>query len=117
MILLADESVDRPIVLRLREEGFVVDYVTELSPGIADEDVLRLANSRGAFLITMDSDFGELVFRLRQVSIGVMLLRLAGLSNPAKADLTVQVFRKHAAELPGTFSVVSPGQVRIRRLS
>jgi len=37
MNLLADESVDEPMVHRLRQEGYVVVYVAELSPGITDD--------------------------------------------------------------------------------
>lgn len=59
MNLLADESVDRPIVERLRQDGHATLYVAELAPGVSDEDVLREANSRSALLLTEDKDFGE----------------------------------------------------------
>jgi hypothetical protein len=44
MKLLADESVDRPIVERLRHEGHNVLYIAELAPSISDDEVLDLAN-------------------------------------------------------------------------
>ena len=40
MNLLADESVDRQIVDRLRREGHAVRYVAEMEPGIPD-DIVR----------------------------------------------------------------------------
>ena len=40
MNVVADESVDRPIVERLRREGHAVIYVAELSPGTTDDEVL-----------------------------------------------------------------------------
>lgn len=40
MNLLADESVDRQIVERLRQDGHRVRYVAEMEPGISDEIVL-----------------------------------------------------------------------------
>ncbi len=46
MNILADESVDQPIVNRLREDGHTVLYVAEMDPGISDEVVLHEANSR-----------------------------------------------------------------------
>jgi predicted nuclease of predicted toxin-antitoxin system len=61
--LVADEGVDRPVVERLRHDGHDVVYVAELSPSIADEEVLQQANARSAILVTADKDFGELVFR------------------------------------------------------
>jgi hypothetical protein len=40
--------------------------------------------------------------------------RFAGLPVAVKADIVAEVLRDHAAALPGAFSVVSPGLVRIR---
>ena len=114
---VADEGVDRPVVERLRQDGHDVVYVAELSPSIADEEVLQQANALGAILQTADKDFGELVFRQGLVHTGVVLIRLAGLANATKAEILAEVFRGRTAELFGAFSVVSPGQVRIRRRS
>ena len=44
MNLLADESIDRQIVDRLRQDGHLVHYVAEMDPGIPDDTVLYLAN-------------------------------------------------------------------------
>lgn len=46
MNFVADESVDRPVVERLRQEGYHVAYVAELGPGMPDDAVLNLANQR-----------------------------------------------------------------------
>lgn len=115
MNVLADESVDLPIVERLRAVGHDVIYVAELSPSIKDEEVLQKANQLDAVLVTADKDFGELVFRLRRIHQGVVLLRLEGLSTAAKANVVEEVFRDHETELSGAFVVVSPGGVRIHR--
>ena len=117
MNLVADESVDRAVVERLRQDGHDVVYVAELSPSVPDEDVLQEANARSALLLTADKDFGELVFRQGLVHSGVILVRLAGLANATKAAIVAEVCRERAAELIGAFGVVSPGQVRIRRRS
>ena len=63
MNFCADESVDHPIVERLRTDGHDVLAVTEMAPSIPDETVLAQANQRGDLLLTGDEDFGELVFR------------------------------------------------------
>lgn len=44
MNFLADESVDRQIVERLRRDGHCVEYVAEIEAGVSDEAVLALAN-------------------------------------------------------------------------
>lgn len=61
-----------------------------------------------------DKDFGELVFRLRQVAFGVLLVRLPGLSSAGKADAVSELVREHGHEMERAFTVVSPGLVRIR---
>jgi predicted nuclease of predicted toxin-antitoxin system len=88
--------------------------VAEMQPSIPDEAVLTLANQQGALLLTADKDFGELVFRQRRVSAGVLLIRLAGVSPATKAMLVSAVVREHATDLAQAFTVVSPGMVRLR---
>ena len=114
MKLLADEGVDAAIVARLRSDGHDVVYVAELSPGITDETVLELANADERILMTTDKDFGELVFRLRRVAFGILLVRLPGLPSTGKADAVAQVIGEHGAEMPEAFTVLSAGLVRIR---
>lgn len=50
MKILADESVDNDIVIRLRHDGHNVDYVAEMNPGIMDEEVLILASEENTLL-------------------------------------------------------------------
>lgn len=114
MTLLCDEGIDRPVVDRLRQAGFEVHYVAEMSPGIADEEVLDLARRAAALLITADKDFDELVFRQRRVSGGVLLLRLAGLPEDEKSAAVLSVLAEHPQKLVGAFSVLSPKRLRIR---
>lgn len=49
MNFLAEESVDRQIVERIRQDGHRVWYVAEMEPVISDESVLDLAN-KGRYL-------------------------------------------------------------------
>jgi predicted nuclease of predicted toxin-antitoxin system len=114
MNVLADESVDQPIVNRLRQDGHDVVYVAELSPSVSDDDVLQEANFRTSLLVTADKDFGELVYRQGRVHGGVVLIRLYGLSAGLKADIVANAFRDRGAEMVGAFTVISPGVVRIR---
>ena len=88
MNFLADESVDRRIVDRLRQDGHLVGYVAEMEPGISDDTVLDLANQEATLLLTADKDFGELVFRQRRLMPGIVLIRLAGLSPTRKAAIS-----------------------------
>ena len=115
MTFLADEGVDRQIVQHLRLDGYEVAYVAEMSPGITDEAVLMESRTAASVLITADKDFGELVFRQRQTSTGVLLIRLWGLRPPMKAAVVSRAVQEHGRELAGAFAVLSPGNIRIRR--
>ncbi len=115
MNFLADESIDQPIVKRLRGYGHRVWYVAEMDPGISDDMVLDLANRHKALLLTADKDFGELVFRQKRSTQGVLLIRLAGLSAARKADVVAVAVAEHQTELTQAFAVIEPGYIRIRR--
>jgi predicted nuclease of predicted toxin-antitoxin system len=114
--ILADESVDRQIVDRLRQDGHAVRYVAEMEPAISDDRVLDLANQEADVLLTADKDFGELVFRQGRLTFGILLIRLAGLLPVRKADIVASAVSQHGAELPGAFAVLAPRSFRIRRL-
>jgi predicted nuclease of predicted toxin-antitoxin system len=116
MKLLADESVDGPIVERLRRDGHDVLYVAEIAPGIDNEGILNMARRERAVLLTADRDFGELVVRLRMASWGVVLLRLAGLKADRKAEIASGVIARYGSRLHDLFMVVEPSAVRTRNL-
>ena len=117
MNFVADEDIDAPIVERLRTEGHRVWYVAEMAAGLTDEAVLAVAQEQQALLLTADKGFGELVFRQRQSTQGVLLIRLAGLSQNRKAEIVASAIGQYGDELPGNFAVVSPGAIRVRKRS
>lgn len=115
MRFVADEGVDRAIVVSLRNVGYEVIYIAEDAKGITDDEVLEISNNEDCVLITRDKDFGELVYRLDRHHSGVILNRLAGLSAERKAEIVVEVLLKYGDQLLGSFTVIQPGMVRIRK--
>ena len=114
MKIVADESLEGEILARLRQEGHDVIYVAELHPGITDQDVLKLAEREDALLLTADKDFGDITYRQRQSTLGIVLARLHTLSAEQKARRVAGVLVGHAEELTGAFTVVTAGSIRIR---
>lgn len=112
--IVADECIDQEIVLALRDEGFSVTYIAEIAPSIDDTEVLSMASKAGALLLTSDKDFGEIVFRQRQLHSGVLLIRLAGVAPPIKARIAIRAIQEHAEELLGNFSVLEKERLRVR---
>ncbi len=115
MNLLADESVDGPIVVYLRRAGYTVGYTAEMEPGVSDQAVLDRANREESLLLTADKDFGELVYRQRPLMFGVVLIRLEGLLPSEKAEVVTSALDKHGEELPNAFTVIPTKTVHIRR--
>lgn len=88
-----------------------------MEPGIPEDEVLNLTNNESAILLTSDKDFGELVFRLRRIAAGVVLIRLFGLSPNDKAEIITNAINQHADELLGAFTVISSKSIRIRKIT
>ena len=114
MNFVVDECVHAAVVTALRATGHGVWYVAEQAPSMPDGAVLVESKARQAVLITDDHDFGELVYRLRRVHGGVMLLRLQRLTGAAQAVIVVEVVRRFGSELATAFALIDPGSVRLR---
>jgi predicted nuclease of predicted toxin-antitoxin system len=117
MKIVVDEGVERPIVVRLRADGHHVLYIAEVAPGSTDRDILELAHNEKALLITLDKDFGDLVFLHHFHTNGVILLRLpASLSSSEKARIVADVIREHQEALFFSFTVIASNKRRIIRI-
>jgi predicted nuclease of predicted toxin-antitoxin system len=114
--VLADESVDYPVVDALRQKGIDVKYIAEFKSGVTDEIVLENAIRESRILLTADKDFGELVYRLGMLHSGVVLYRLTGLENKQKVKIIVSVFDDHLTELEDKFTVINQTHIRIRKI-
>lgn len=115
MKILADEGVDKPIVDQLRYSGFGVHYILETHGGINDEKVLQIANEEGRVLLTQDKDFGEMVFRLKKVHLGIILMRL-GINTPIEKAHTVNyTLLEYGEKLVNAFTVIQTNAIRIRK--
>jgi len=64
--------------------------------------------------MTADKDFAELAFRLRRAMVGVLLVGPPWLPSESRAEAVMRALEEHGEEMPGTFTVLSPGLVRIR---
>lgn len=117
MQFVADENIDEPIIVALRELQLNILSISESMPGCSDSDVLAFANRNNSFLITSDKDFGELIFRQRKIIKGVVLLRLHGLSIDEKVKIVRNFFITHLDSLSenNIFVVISEKSIRIRK--
>jgi predicted nuclease of predicted toxin-antitoxin system len=112
--VLIDVSAGQAIAEALRELGHDVLAVRDHNPRMKDTDILAWATAEMRLVVTMDKDFGELVFRLGQAHAGVLLLRLESATSDEKVHVVRMIFNNLADQLPGKFAVYQDGRVRIR---
>jgi predicted nuclease of predicted toxin-antitoxin system len=63
LAVLLDEHMPRDVAEGLRRAGHDVCMIAEVAPATDDLGVLALARSSGRWLLTFDSDFGDLIYK------------------------------------------------------
>ena len=117
MRFLLDECCNVELALSLRKEGHDVLYVTESNPSISDREVLQISYSENRILITEDKDFGELVYRFKLKTQGVILLRFSISDRHLKWTALKKLVDIKSKDLKGKFVVVDKDKYRIRHLN
>jgi len=113
---LIDESAGKKLYKFLLEKEFDTKFVTDAISRATDKEVLELAEKEGRILITNDKDFGELIFRSRKPSSGVILLRLKIDLPQKRQEYTLNLIETLSERLKLSFVVVTEGKVRVRKL-
>ena len=116
MSILADECYDHHFIKTLRENGFDVESIAEIEPGLQDLRVARRAVENKRILITEDRDFGHYVYALGEKQLGVILLRYP---FPARKQISKQLLdflKNDLTNLSGKFIVIYTGGQRIKPL-
>ncbi|RJP70682.1 MAG: hypothetical protein C4539_06065 [Ignavibacteriales bacterium] len=111
---LFDVGVSRIAELYFREKGFDIRSVREINPALPDSDILNIAVEENRMIVTMDKDFGELVFSSGKNHSGILLLRMDDAGWKEKIKVLSEIFDKHVYELSGNFSVYQNGKLRIK---
>ncbi len=82
--LLLDSCVALAVLQRLRADGHDIVNVLERGADPGDASVLDIAAAEGRAIITIDTDFGALVFRDGAKHAGVLRLRQAAAAELAE---------------------------------
>lgn len=100
----------------LRRAGHDVVWALELPPATDDDVILALAETDGRALVTSDRDFGELVFRQRRASAGVLLLRYRARTPDELLAVFSAQWPSIEPRLAGAFVVAHANRLRVRPL-
>ena len=94
--------------------GYDVKTVRNLDPRLPDQTILQIAVDESRIVITMDKDFGEMVYSSSLAHAGVLLLRLEAATGEEKTRIVAEIITRHADKLEDKFSVYQAGRLRIR---
>ena len=115
-IFVGDESLDYAIIEALRSVGHHVIAVAHEASGLSDSEVIQMARTLDAVILTADKDFGWLVVGQGERCRGVVLFRLERLDAEQMAQCALQAWQRSGDEWEGSFTVVKPRQIRVRAL-
>jgi predicted nuclease of predicted toxin-antitoxin system len=88
-----------------------VSWEQEPDPG--DAALLRMAAEESRVLVTIDSDFGTLVYLLHALHAGIV--RLPDVPAAARVALLEDLLARHGSELPQSIVTIRRGRIRISR--
>ena len=112
MKFLLDRCAGRRLATWLRAQGHDVVESYERGPDPGDLVLLNWAATESRILVTIDTDFGELIFVQNQRHAG--LVRLPDVPATQRIDLMAQVLTRYPKELEsGAIITVRGGRIRI----
>lgn len=114
MKFLLDVGVGKKVEDWLRDYGCDVLSVRDMDPRAKDSQILQWAVELQRMIITMDKDFGELVYNSGLVHAGVLILRLEDADGDTKVEAIRQIIENYSDKMASRFCVYQEGKLRIR---
>ncbi len=116
MRIFADVNVPVPAIILLREMGYDVLSAAQIAPSDDDAHLLAYAVREDRILITLDTDFGNLVYlRHTPASCGVVLFRISRVPVSEQPRFIVDTLAAGPG-WSGHFSVIDERHTRRRAL-
>ena len=118
MRILLDANLPRQLATALRNAGWDASRVTEHLPATAlDPEILALAETHRAAIVTRDQDFSFLASRPGRTGPTVIGLRVRTVEVDALVRILDRVLTRHATDIEqGAILSVTDRGVRVRRL-
>ena len=114
---LVDVGVGKKVEEYLLEKRYDTKAVRSLDQSMPDQEIIRLAALEKRIVITMDKDFGELVYHSGMDHAGILLLRLEDATGSEKQKVIAQILEKYADNMENNFCVYQNKKFRFRKLS
>ncbi len=114
MKFLIDRCAGRRIADWLRSQGHDVIEALERHPDPGDEEILAWSVREGRVLVTMDKDFGALIFLRGAPHCGV--IRLPHVRTPERIAIMDRLLARYTAdEIAAALVTVRGNRIRISR--
>ena len=112
---LVDVGVSKKVEVWLLENDYDIKAVRDVNPKMKDIEVLKLATDEHRMVITMDKDFGELIYNSGQPHARVLLLRLGSAKAKEKVMIVEKILSAYGDRLVNHFCVFQNGKLRIKK--
>ena len=114
---LVDVGVGKKVEEYLLGKSYDTKAVRSLDHRMPDHEIIRLAALEKRIIITMDKDFGELVYHSGMDHCGILLLRLEDATGSEKQQVIAKILAKYADNMKNNFCVYQNEKFRFRKLS
>jgi predicted nuclease of predicted toxin-antitoxin system len=114
---LVDVGVGEKVEEYLLEKRYDTKAVRSLDHRMADQEIIRLAALEKRIVITMDKDFGELVYHSGMDHCGILLLRLEDATGSEKQQVVAKILTKYADNMKNNFCVYQNQKFRFKKLN
>ena len=111
---ILDMGVGNKVGQYLASQGYDALLISTINPSMSDSDILAIAENENRMVITMDKDFGELVYHSERKHAGVLLLRLEDATGEEKVEVMQFIMENFEDRLQNKFFVFKNGRLRIR---
>jgi predicted nuclease of predicted toxin-antitoxin system len=112
---LVDRCAGQRLAAWLEAQGHDVRPAWQQDPDPGDTALLRVAAEEERILVTIDSDFGTLIYLLGVAHAGI--IRLPDVPAAERITLMSDLIARHGPALPGSIVTIRGGRIRISRTS
>jgi predicted nuclease of predicted toxin-antitoxin system len=112
---LIDRCAGHWLATWLADQGHDIRPAWQQEPDPGDSVLLRIPAEEGRVLVTIDSDFGTLIYLLGAAHAGI--IRLPDVSVAERIALMADLLNRHEQDLPGSIVTIRGGRIRISRPS
>lgn len=112
---LVDVGVGKKVEEYLCQQCYNVKAVRDIDATMDDDKIIKLAQNENRIIITMDKDFGELVYNQGLSHCGILLLRIKDADSKQKVKVITIIMENHQDKLKNNFCVYQGNKFRVKQ--